>query len=262
MDRHEGDPHQLLDQASLLEATRNGPLDRSTLQDELDISRATAYRRTSTLTEDGLLDRTPAGYRTTGAGRAVVEAVDRFERSLAAIDRLEPLLAEISAPALTRNVHLFADADVFTATPRNPNEPIDVWLDHFESFDRFRGTVVAGCPPAVTEQGVRHARNDVDFEAICSPLALEADQNASREAFETIATAEAPSLYTHPDLPFTMGIVDEVVIVIGFDEETTLPVVSVATDDPDAREWATALYRRYRRDADEFDPTEPNDDVR
>jgi predicted transcriptional regulator len=252
----DGDLHRLLDQAPLLDATRERPLDRSQLQDELDISRSTAYRRTSSLKEDGLLDQTPAGYQTTGAGCAVADAVEQFERSVKAIDRLEPLLAELSEPELTRNVHLFADADVFTATPTNPNEPIDEWLDHFEYFERFRGTVVAGCPPAVTEQGVKHAQSDVDFEAICSPLALQADKNASQEAFETIADADSLSLYTHPAPPFTMGIIDDVVIIIAFDEDTSLPVASITTTNPLAREWAEDLYRRYRRDADTRDVTE------
>lgn len=243
------DSDRLLNRVSVLEAARGEPVDRSTLQDELGVSRATAYRRTSALTDDGLLERTPGGYRTTGAGCAVVEAAERFERSLAATDRLEPLLAALSAPELARNVHLFADADVRVATPRNPNDPIEPWLDHFESFDRCRSLVVAGCPPAVTEQGLEHARNGVDFEAICTPLALEADRNASEEAFETIATAAAPSLYTHPGVPFTMGIIDDVVIVAGFDDETTLPVASATTGDPAAREWAEDLYRRYERDA-------------
>jgi len=253
MDGYDGDPHQSLDRAPMLKATRSGPLDRSQLQDELDISRATAYRRTSALTEDGLLDKTPAGYQTTGAGRAVVEAVEQFEQSLAAIDRLEPLLAQLSAPELTRNVHLFADADLHVATPQNPNEPIEPWLEHFEEFEYSRSLVVAGCPPKVTEQGIEHAQSGRDFEAICTPLALEADQNASEEAFETIANAEAPSLYTHPDLPFTMGIIDDVVIIGGFDDETALPVASLTTENPDAREWARNLYRRFKRDAEELD---------
>lgn len=247
------DPPRLLKQVSLLAKAREKPMRRSTLQDELGISRATAYRRTTALTDDNLLEQTPTGYRTTGAGCAVVEAVERFERSLSAIDRLEPLLAEISAPELTKNIHLFAEADLAVATPENPNAPIEQWLDRFESFDRSRNLVVAGCPPAITEQGLRHARNDVDFEAVCTPMALEADQNTSKGAFDTIVTAEATSLYTHPGLPFTMGIIDEVVIILGFDAETTLPVVSVTTSDSDAREWAEKLYRRYKREADPLD---------
>jgi predicted transcriptional regulator len=247
------DPEQVLARVPLLETTRDRPLDRAALQDELDISRATAYRWTSSLTDDGLLERTPVGYRTTGTGAAVVDTAERFERSLVAIDRLDPLLAALDVPELTRDIHLFADADLHTATPQNPSAPIEPWLEHFESFDRCRTLVVAGCPPAVTELGLEHARNDVDFEAICTPLALQADRNASTEAFDTIANAEGPSLYTNPDLPFTMGIIDEVVILGGFDADTSLPVASVTTDAPAAREWATDLYRRYRRDATPLD---------
>ena len=43
----------------------------------------------------------------------------------------------------------------------------------------------------ITELGIKHAQDGVDFEAICTPLALQADQNASEEAFETIANADA-----------------------------------------------------------------------
>ncbi|WP_231608272.1 MULTISPECIES: helix-turn-helix transcriptional regulator [Haloferax] len=262
MTPHGRDSHQLLDQAPLLAATRDGPLDRSTLQDELDISRATAYRWTSALTDEQLLEQTPAGYQTTGAGCAVADAVSRFERTIAAVDQLEPLLAQISAPELTRHVHLFADADLHVATPQHPNAPIEPWLEHFTSFDRSRSLVVAGCPPKITEQGIEHAQNDVDFEAICTPLALEADRNASKNAFDTIASADAPDLYTHPGLPFTMGIIDDVVIVGGFDDETSLPVASVTTDDPEAREWAVDLYRRYKRDAVPLDLAEMNAETR
>jgi len=256
MEHYEDDPHQLLDRVPMLKAARDRQLDRSQLQDELDISRATAYRRTSTLVEDGLLDQQPAGYQTTGAGCAVIDAVEQFERSLAAIDRLEPLLAQLSAPELTRNIHLFADANLHVATPQNPNAPLEPWMEHFEEFDHSRSFVVAGCPRKVTEQGIKHAQNGVDFEAICTPLALQADQNASEEAFETIASADAPSLYTHSELPFTMGIIDDVVIIGGFDSDTSLPVASLTTENLEAREWATDLYRRFKRDAEELDLAE------
>jgi predicted transcriptional regulator len=93
----------------------------------------------------------------------------------------------------------------------------------------------------------------MDLEVICTPLALEADQNAAAEAFETIANAPGTSLLTHPDLPFTIGIIDDVVIVVGFDDGTNQPVVAATTDDPDAREWAEQLYQGYAREADPLD---------
>lgn len=256
MTRDESDPHRSLDRVSLLETTRDTPLDRSQLQAELDISRATAYRRTAALTDDDLLERTSEGYRTTGPGCAVVEAAKRFERSLSAVDRLQPMLDEISAPELARNVHLFADADLAVATPQNPNAPIESWLDNLESCDYFRSMLVSGCPSAVTEKGLERAQDGIDFEVIFTPLALEADRNGSEKAFRRIAAAETTLLYTHDGVPFTMGIIDETVIVGGFDADTSLPVASVTTDDPEARAWAESLYRRYRREADTLDSLE------
>jgi len=246
---------ELLQRTPVLAACRDGPVGRSTIAERADCSRTTAYRATTDLEQRGLLEQGDGGYRLTGLGVTALDRIERFRAELDGARHLESVLEHIDAPELRANVHLFADATVAVASPQNPNAPIEPWLEHFESFDRCRTLVVAGCPRAVTRQGVEHARNGVDFESICTPLALEADQNASEEAFETIATAESPSLYTNPDLPFTMGIIDEWVIIGGFDDETALPTVSVTTDDPDAREWADELYRRCRAEAVPLDGT-------
>ncbi|ELZ11633.1 hypothetical protein C479_07211 [Halovivax asiaticus JCM 14624] len=249
MNQHDDERGRLLRQAALLEAVRGRTADRATLQAELDVSRATAYRWTTALAERNLLERSHDGYRTTGAGAAVADAVDRFERSVAAAERLEPLLETVSAPELTRHVDLFADAELAVATPSNPNRPIERWLEHFSSTERFRGFVVTGCPPAVTRQGTQNVEAGIDMEVICTPLALRADRNANEEAFESIAGGDAATLYTHPGLPFTMSLFDGTVILSGFDEETTLPVVTAATDDRAALAWAEGLYHRYRQEA-------------
>jgi len=250
MSLREDDVRQSLKRAPLLSAARDRAVDRSTLTDELDISRATAYRWTSALADDDLLERTRNGYRTTPAGAAVSDAADRFERTLSAIDRLRPLLEHVSAPEFTRNVDRFADATLAVATPQNPNEPLELWLDHFSSFDSSRGMIVAGCPPEITRLGIEHVESGADFEVICTPQAFAADQSGDSESANAIVTAASTSLYTHPEVPFSMAIVDETVLVVGFDAETSLPVAAAATDDADAREWAEDLYRRYKREGE------------
>jgi len=50
-----------------------------------------------------------------------------------------------------------------------------------------------------------------------------------------------------------MGIIDDVLIIAGFDQNTSLPAVALTTTDPDAREWADELYRRYKAEADAVD---------
>jgi len=95
-----------------------------------------------------------AGYRLTALGTTMLKRIERFRDEPDRARHPQPLLERIDAPELRENTHLFVDATVAVATPQNPNAPVDCWLEHFESFDRFRGLVVAGCPPAVTEQGV------------------------------------------------------------------------------------------------------------
>lgn len=44
-----------------------------------------------------------------------------------------------------------------------------------------------------------------------------------------------------------MGTVDDLTIIGGSGDETSLPVASLTTEHPEAREWAKDRYRRFRR---------------
>ncbi|MEY7850561.1 helix-turn-helix transcriptional regulator [Natrarchaeobius sp. A-rgal3] len=257
MNQYDGEYSRLLNQAPLLAAARDRPTDRSRLQEELDISRATAYRRTTGLVDRNLLEQTPRGYLTTGPGRAVADAVERFERTIEAVDRLEPLLERVTATEFTRHVDYFADADLAVATPDHPNRPTDNWVERFSAADRFRGFVANGCPPVVSQEGAENAGGGFEMELVCTPLALQADRNATDEAFETVVGADGSAIYTHSDLPFTMSIFDDdVLVLVGFDDGTVYPAVTAATDDPEALAWADGLFRRYKSEATAFEPLE------
>ena len=253
---------QLLDRTPMLKATREKPLDRSTLEARFDISRATAYRQTAALIDQGLLESTPEGYQPTGPGAALAAAADRFERSVAAIDHLEPLLETVAAPELIKHIHLFADAEIAVAEPTNPSRPVDHWLEHFADCERVRGLVTIGGIAGPTERGVEHAHAGADIDVVYTPVALEAHANATAEAFETILTAENVTISTHRDLEFSVGIFDDVVMIAGCDSTTALPVVTVATDTDSARAWANNLFLQYRRESDPVASLEEISNVR
>jgi len=253
---------QLLDRTPILKATRETPLDRSTLEARFDISRATAYRQTAALIDQGLLESTPEGYQPTGPGAALAAAADRFERSVEAINHLEPLLETVAAPDLSKHIHLFADGEIAVAEPTNPSRPVDHWLEHFADCERVRGLVTIGGITGPTKRGVKHAHAGTDIDVVYTPVALQAHANATTEAFETILAAGNVTISTHPDLEFSLGIFDDTVMIAGCDPATALPVVTVATDRDDAQAWADGLFLQYRRESEPVRSLEEISNVR
>lgn len=81
-------------QADVLTACEDTPLTRGEIADRVDCSRATVYRATTTLNENGFLEQTPDGFLTTQRGTVVLEAANRILGSMTAIDRLDPLVSQ------------------------------------------------------------------------------------------------------------------------------------------------------------------------
>ncbi|WP_233517308.1 MULTISPECIES: helix-turn-helix transcriptional regulator [Haloferax] len=246
MNRYSRDPARLLNHHPLLAATRNRPLDRSALEIELDVSRATVYRQTAALVDEGLLERTNRGYRTTGAGAAVLDAADRFERSLAAAGRLKPLLEHLSPPALTENLHLFADATVMAVDSESPY----AIEQHLESVisdvdERIYGAATSFGSPVTLARTVDRVEGGVDFEWALPQAVLERLERQHGELHETVRSHENAAVYVTEDV-IDLSLYDDTLVLTGFDTDRGTLAAVAMTDSSAAVNWAFDVFEAHR----------------
>lgn len=109
----------LLGRADVLFACRDGPVDRSTICAKADCSRSTAYRVTGDLEERGYLERLSGGYRVTNAGAAAAAQIRHFQSGFSGAQHMAPV-QYVDATGLVDAMHVFADAEVYEASPSAP----------------------------------------------------------------------------------------------------------------------------------------------
>lgn len=254
MDRADvDDAVAILRRAPVLAACRDGPVDRSTITERTAYSRATAYRATDALTDRGLLEREPTGYRLTGLGRAVLAQVDEFDAGLTGARRLGPVLAYADAPELAANANLFTDARVVTADRAEPYR-IDRELEAVvaDTDRRMVGVTTAGGPPSVIERTYEAVRAGVETEWVFTREAL-ASMVAQHEGHEELLVLDTTATFVAEGLPFDLAVYDDTLVVPGYDDERGVAAAVVLTDDPAAVAWGHAVFERCRDRAERLD---------
>ncbi|ELZ88660.1 hypothetical protein C441_18147 [Haloferax sulfurifontis ATCC BAA-897] len=227
-------------------ATRDRSVSRSTLETELGVSRATVYRQTAALVDEGLLERTSRGYRTTGAGAAVLDATDRFERSLAAADRLKALLEHLSPPVLTENLHLFADATVMAADSESPYA-IEQHLESVigDADERIYGAATSFGSPVTLARTVDRVEAGVDFEWALPQAVLTRLKRQHGELHETVRAHDNTAVYVTEDV-IDLSLYDDTLVLTGFDADRGTLAAVATTDAPAAVEWARDVFETHR----------------
>jgi len=223
--------------------------DRSTLESELDVSRATAYRQTAALVKEGLLEQTSRGHLTTDGGAAVLDAADRFERSPAAADRLGPLLERLSPPELSENLHLFADATVIAVDSKAPYA-IEQHVGSIiaDSRERIYGAPTSFGSPVTLTRTVGRIKSGVDFEWALPEAILERLEGQYGELHETVLAHDNTAVYVTENV-VDLSLYDDTVVLTGFDADRgTLPSPRPTTPrpstgpEPSSRPTASAVH--------------------
>lgn len=135
------DPIRLVSRRiDFLELLDGVSLEKPVIGSRLDCSRSTVDRAIRELTDEGLVERTDDGYRTTLAGRLLAEQyrayIDESTAVVDATDVLEPLPpdCEVNAPILTGG-----DADL--AAPPAPYRPVERIRQSVQSADRYQSVL-------------------------------------------------------------------------------------------------------------------------
>ncbi|WP_440988459.1 helix-turn-helix transcriptional regulator [Haloarchaeobius baliensis] len=237
----------LLSWGPILEACHDGPVDRSEIAERAGCSRSTAYRATTDLREEGLLERTDRGYRITGEGAAVLAQSQQFVAGVEGTARLQPLLEYVDNPAFVDLAARFADAEVVAPLESVPYRIENRMQSVIEGTrERMFGMTDGLGSPALAEAMFDRLRSGVtvdwllpremydQFTAAYGPLSTHADDGG------------ATTVFVHDELPVNLAVYDETLVVLGFDRERgVLGAVAIA-DDPVALQWSQETFEACR----------------
>jgi len=241
---------ELVRRAPVFEALREEALDRRDLQDRLDCSKPTVHRIVTSLGEKGLVRRENGEFELTPLGATIAEPLGRFEGEVEAAIALRPVLARLLEEPIPFDLTAVADARVTRAEPGDPYKPVNRFASLVADSDTLRGFDTTTLAPIHVESIHRRICDGMTTEIVYHPAAitdiLTTDPDRGTEALDSGNL----SLWTHEDLPCGLAVFDDRVGIGGYDEETGMLSVFVDTDDPDAREWALALFEHYKQEAD------------
>lgn len=247
-------PEWIMDRADVLSALRTEPRSRRELVDQLGVSRTTAYRVTTGLADEGLIERDGRDYRTTAIGVAMADAADRFQDKVETVTRLQPLLDAIDSAELAANAYRFVDAHVTVADETDPYAPTDRLLELYAVTTHIRGGRVAARPREAIIRATAALHDGMTVEVCYLPSTLETTLQYMTEAQGYPLVPDEVSLFVAESIPFTFGLYDDIATVTGHDETTGLPTVFVESTAPAARDWLEGLYERCLESASPVDP--------
>jgi len=245
-------PKQVLRRAPVLEACREKPRSRHELETITDRSRATIYRATVELEEEGLLDRAEDGYRTTGKGQALSYAVEEYRNDLDAIERLEPLLEEIDHPELLENAYLLDDAEITTPGENNMyranDRVIELWMQAETIRSGMTGSGSRQCLPKSAEYAIE---NGMDIEMCFLPDAIPTPEHL--DDIDVDRLLDAFNAQVTDAVPFTFLLFDDQAAIVSHNE-VGIPMIVAETKNVYAYKWLEKLYQECKASARPIEP--------
>lgn len=258
IDKKDEDVSQLLrvtlQRADTLAAFRDNPLRRAEVESELDVSRTTAHRIVTVLTEHELAERVDGGYALTAFGEFAAEEILRVRRRFEAADRLRPLLDAIASAPADFEVSWFANSSVVESSPGDPYAPLERFIELVKVTDSLNGFDTTSIAPMFVEDIRAEVVGGMQTSIVYQPSVVEQLADNYGDELADAMDSGHLELFTHGELPFGLALFDERIGVGAYDERTGMLSAFVDTDDPDAYVWGQQLYETYRDEAVPFEP--------
>lgn len=249
---------EVLRRRPVLDALRDGALDRGDLEAALGISRATSHRITRSLLDLGLVERVDGRFELTEVGRALGDAADEFAGVTAAGVHLAPAVDALrhrdDVPAIP--LPAFADAVVTTPSVGDPHAPAVRFLELLAASDSLRGFDTWSVVPTYMAEFQQAIVDGTETELIDPVDVVEAVMADYPERCVEVCVSGHLTIRLHDDLPFGLAIFDDHVGVCVRDGsgngDGTGPgglTAFVDTDDPAVRAWAETVFDAYREES-------------
>ena len=233
----------------------SAPATKPELVQTLDISRSTVDRAIDALLEHALVERRGSEYVATYAGREGVAAYERYLDRVAALERAQPVLAELP-PDVDIDPAVLEGAEVVESTPEAPEAPIEANIDYLVAPTAFRGTGPTVLPQYIDVMTALAEDEGVETEIVVTESVATALKETYEDGFARLAGASGLGLYvTDEPMPYAVWTAESPdrtgsgIVVYG--DNGVAGVIN--NDTPAMNEWAREQYERYRASARPLD---------
>ncbi|WP_435068953.1 helix-turn-helix transcriptional regulator [Haloplanus sp. C73] len=229
----------------------SAPASTTDVATRLDVSRSTADRALRELATVGFVTADDDGYRPTVAGRAALDAYDRYTRQVEGAADAAALFDGVSL-GFDVDPAVFDGARVVEARPHAPNRPVECLAALVA--DATHASVYAGRAPAVRVCNDR-LRDGMTGTVIVSERALDRKRASDAGDWRATGLERAAIRRTDRDDPVALVLAEtddgpEMGLVVFSDE---MPRGFVGADDPAPTRWARALHERVWAEATPLD---------
>lgn len=245
------DPREAIDivarRFDFLMALVDGPVHRPVLQEELDISRSTAYKGIGELEELRLVERTDRGYRLSLLGTLLLDQYDQFRRNVDAVCTKGPLLSELAADC-DISVDVLRGAEVIYAERHAPHHPLRALEAMLDEANTLHGMSPVVLPSYIEMFHERLTVDELAADLVLTRPVIEWLATHQCRAFEDVLrTGNLVVRETDEGLPFGLVVSDDPTPQVGilvYDAKGDLRGL-VVNDTEAACEWAEETWEQY-----------------
>ena len=246
-----------------LESLTGGRRDRQDLYAVTGASNPTIGRLVGDLTDRRWIARDGPYYELTPLGAFVVDRFLELREGMVVSQKLRDVWRWLPHEMEGFSVEYFADVVVSYPGPDYPYRPIERVTRLIETTDSIRGFGTTVYKSGNLEAFCRRTIDGMEVEYIDSLPVLRAIVAWNPELTARAFGRENCTVLLHDDLPDAdrcgLNIMDDHTGICGHTPETAQIEAVIDTESPEARDWAEAVYEKYRSEARPFDGDELRD---
>jgi predicted transcriptional regulator len=240
---------------SVLEALREGPLDRRDLQERVGVSRPTIHRQVRALGEDGLVAKRNGAVVLTPVGELAATEFARVFEVMDTVSALSQVARWVPVEEFDFDFDRFRGADVVLSHPNDPLAPTRRMLQQVHSADDIRILTYTFLPEGDPATRRCFIEDHQSLVGVLDPELLDAvlaDPASASHLQELLAGGARIAVAAEP-VPIILTIADETVLIGAVDEGGS-PQGLIVTDDEVIRSWAQSVVDEHFERADRITP--------
>lgn len=241
---------------NVLDLLTNGPYDRYALEEETGVSRATLGRILEDFEERNWVLESDRTYQTTPLGAYVAETFMDLLQRFEPIPSLNEVAQWFPEEGFDFDLGCLAGAEVVRPSKREALAPTNHIAKRLRTSERVRLLTYAVLPNLMEVCWRGTVDGTLELVSILDHNALErlaTDPQVTDRAREMIETGQAEIVVYDGEIPSTVFIVDETVLLCLSGGEGA-PQAVIETDDETVLSWAESTIEDYRREGQVLDP--------